>query len=402
MAGQAMGVGLMALFKPKQGYMSKPMQEQPMAAPKPTMGMMQTQQPRRSLMSVPDAGQQRPAIEYRPQAQPSAPSAPGFKFTASMFPGLAGGQAMADALNAQAAQPAQGAQGAPAQAGKKYSLVINQFDTPQEAAAKAAAVPPEVRATIPQTVSAGYRTPVRSRVEDVANPFGQNYLQSLEERAISNTAQQMGAQREQIRAMLASRGLMSGGGTGLEAQLMAQAMGEGYRARAEAVDRARTQTALEAANFEQRRAQLIDAYNRGLMSDAQALALLPGQIRLGEAQAGLGEAQEQVARRTVEPTVQSRFSEAEQRGLEVESMQLANALKRYTPEQQAQIRESVLKKAVSEGLIDERGAQELLRETDPNAWWNHPGWRIARGVMDFQKHIASILGSVISATGGGR
>lgn len=114
--------------------------------------------------------------------------------------------------------------------------------------------------------------------QNVQSPFGQQYLQSLEDRAISDTAQQMGSQREQIRAMLASRGLMAGGGTGLEAQLMAQAMGEGYRARAEAINRARTDTALKAAEFERQRAEGLMSGQRDQWSRFVDEQLLPMKI----------------------------------------------------------------------------------------------------------------------------
>lgn len=244
-----------------------------------------------------------------------------------------------------------------------------------------------------------------SQLQNIENPFGANYQAQLQGQATSNAARQYQQAANRTRALLASRGLMSGGGTGLEAQMLNQAYSESMGNRDRILSEALTNTADRRADFEFRRAQ-------GLMSAAEMDALLPSRKKQAESQAD-------VASRTVESDIMSKdaaareaaagarvaeqtetanirriVSNADLANLQVESQNLANELQRYTPEQQAQIRNSFVQQALAKGLVDERGANLILQETDPTKWWNHEGWRAAKGTMNFLKDLSEIFGNV--------
>lgn len=231
-------------------------------------------------------------------------------------------------------------------------------------------------------VDASYRTPLQSRLEGLANPFDANYQNRLAGQGISNAERQYSQAADRTRAMLASRGLMAGGGTGLQASLMNQAAMEAAGARERALTGAALDTATRGADFEFRRAGAIDAYNRGLMSDAQALSLLPSQVSLAQSQARGAKIDADVAERTVGARERMIGSQADLAAAQAEITRADAQLKAMTPAQQQQVRDAIVQEAVSNGLIKEKEvkAAEQLLQRNANEW---PDWgkNILRGAL---------------------
>lgn len=230
------------------------------------------------------------------------------------------------------------------------------------------------------TVDASYRTPLQSRLEGLANPFGENYQQRLAGQGISNAEQQYRQAADRTRSMLASRGLMSGGGTGLQASLMNQAAMDAAGARERALTGAATDTATRAADFEFRRAGAIDAYNRGLMSDAQALSLLPSQVQASQAAADQARTSANLAAATYDNNVAMSGANLDQAKAQAQLAKVDAQIKALSPEQQAQMRSAIVKKAVNDGVISDRevAAADQLLQRNANDW---PDWgkNILRG-----------------------
>lgn len=234
------------------------------------------------------------------------------------------------------------------------------------------------------TVDANYRTPLQSRLEGLANPFGDNYQQRLAAQGISNAERQYSQAADRTRAMLASRGLMSGGGTGLQASLMNQAAMEAAGARERALTGAATDTATRAADFEFRRAGAIDAYNRGLMSDAQALSLLPSQVALTQAQAQQAGTNARLADATFNDNV-SQANIATSRAAADRDTARAQAdiarvdaqIKALSPEQIAQMKEVAVQTALDNGLLkreEVKAAKQMIADMERKSVSDMPEW----------------------------
>lgn len=251
-----------------------------------------------------------------------------------------------------------------------------KYDDPSSAGKPAGAMAAPAGAT----VDASYKTPLQSRMEALANPFDANYQNRMAGQGISNAERQYSQAAQRARAALASRGLMSGGGTGLEASLLNQAAMETAGARERALTGAALDTATRGADFEFRRAGAIDAYNRGLMSDAQALSLLPSQVSLAEAQARLAGADAKLAEDTLKARTNAAGSAADLAAAQVDIARADAKLKAMTPEEQKQIRDAMIKKAVNDGIISEKevAAADQLLQRNANEW---PEWgkNILRG-----------------------
>lgn len=258
-----------------------------------------------------------------------------------------------------------------------------QYNTQDAGVKPAVAASPAAGAMSQQkgaTVDANYRTPIQSRLEGLANPFGENYQQRLAAQGINNAEQQYGQASDRIRSMLASRGLMSGGGTGLEASMMRQAAMEAAGARERAITGAATDTATRAGDFEFRRAGAIDAYNRGLMSDAQALSLLPSQVALSQAQAQQAGTNAKLADATFNDNV-SQANIATSRAAADRDTARAQAdiakvdaqIKSMAPDQQKALRDAMVKEAVNKGLISDKevAAADQMLQRNANEW---PEW----------------------------
>lgn len=267
------------------------------------------------------------------------------------------------------------------------------------------------------TVDASYRTPLQSRLEGLANPFGENYQQRLAGQGISNAEQQYRQAADRTRSMLASRGLMSGGGTGLQASLMNQAAMDAAGARERALTGAATDTATRAADFEFRRAGAIDAYNRGLMSDAQALSLLPSQVALTQAQAQQAGTNARLADATFgnnvglsNASLRQANADADLAGGTVDARKrlansqadqaaIANDIAKLDYSTRQQLQENVLARAKNELALSDaevQSARRFMNETDPNQWWNWSGWKGVKGLLDFVKTGSEVYRNVKS------
>lgn len=201
----------------------------------------------------------------------------------------------------------------------------------------------------------GQPTSFVSRLQNLENPFGANYQAQLQGQATSNAARQYQQAANRTRALLASRGLMSGGGTGLEAQMLNQAYSESMGNRDRALSEALTNTAAQRADFEFRRAQ-------GLMSAAEMDALLPSRQRSAEAAARSADVaagydertvgarervaqseadkamvQADIAKRTAQSEIDIRNYQADQQKSQADIMRADAALKQYTPEQRQEL-----------------------------------------------------------------
>lgn len=108
-------------------------------------------------------------------------------------------------------------------------------------------------------------------------PFDAAYEATLRNNVINTAEQQYRQGADRVRSMLASRGLMAGGGTGLEASLMGQLAMEASGARERGLNQATMETAQKRADFNMRRAEGLmsgqrDEFNRYV--DQQKLPLL--------------------------------------------------------------------------------------------------------------------------------
>lgn len=251
---------------------------------------------------------------------------------------------------------------------------------------KDAGVRPAVGAMSQQggTVDASYRTPLQSRLEGLANPFDANYQNRMAGQGISNAERQYSQAADRTRAMLASRGLMAGGGTGLQASLMNQAAMEAAGARERALTGAALDTATRSSDFEFRRAGAIDAYNRGLMSDAQALSLLPSQVSIAQSQARGAKIDADLAERTVGAREQMAGSQANlarsQADMAASQADIARVeaqIKALSPEQIAQMKEVAVQTALNNGLISKeeaRAAKQAVADMERKSVSDMPEW----------------------------
>lgn len=108
-------------------------------------------------------------------------------------------------------------------------------------------------------------------------PFDAAYEATLRNNVINTAEQQYKQGADRVRSMLASRGLMAGGGTGLEGALMSQAAMEAAGARERGLNQATMDTAQKRADFNMRRAEGMMSAQRdqfGRYVDEQKLPLL--------------------------------------------------------------------------------------------------------------------------------
>jgi hypothetical protein len=302
--------------------------ERPQQGPAMQQPMVQYTSPVQTQVQSAPAARQFSLMSAPQQApQRQAQAAPKIKYTAEMFGPVAGAGAIADVLNA------------------RQTLGLPITAAPAAPTAPAAPRVPE-------------------------SPYGPDYVRALEGEVIQTTGQEFERARQQILGNLASRGISAD--SPLAISLIAQAQNQEAEGRRRGLMEARTQAAERAAEFGMRQ------------------ALLPSQIALGEAQARQQKIGADIAERTVGAREQSIMNEAEQQRLQTESIELTNALKRFPPEQQKALRDAEVDKAVLAGEIDKIAGDQIKKEADPAAWWNHPFWRFGKGYLEYIKGIAGI------------
>lgn len=161
------------------------------------------------------------------------------------------------------------------------------------------------------------------------NPYGPDYIRSLEGEVIQTTGQEFERARQQILGNLASRGISAD--SPLAMSLIAQAQGQEAEGRRRGLMEARTQANERAAEFNMRR------------------ALLPSQIAIGEAQ-------------------------ARQQNIQAQMAQLEFDLKNYSPEQRRELADAAVQRAKNELQISDveaRAAKEAFERGDVQnlPWW---------------------------------
>lgn len=161
------------------------------------------------------------------------------------------------------------------------------------------------------------------------NPYGPDYIRSLEGEVIASTGQEFDRARQQILGNLASRGISAD--SPLAMSLIAQAQGQEAEGRRRGLMEARTQANERAAEFNMRR------------------ALLPSQIALGEAQ-------------------------ARRQNIAAEMDQLEFDIKNYSPEQRRELANAAVQRAKNElqiSDIEAKAATEALERGDVQnlPWW---------------------------------
>lgn len=369
----------MALFRQNQGLMARPVgsiaQPLSMQPQRPRkmyglMGMEPEQQTQQQPVQQAQA-QQAPAIQYSSQPATQAPAARGqMQYRAEMFGPVAGAQALADAAN--------------------RNVEAMRQVMPQAPAATPVAT---------GEITPAYRPPVVSPVANVQSPFTAENLAAREGEALSRIAEQTAIAQQRIQQQLGQAGIMRRQGVGgLEQALMARAAMQEQSDRARALNDIRTRALEQGAEFDLRKAQALGGYGLDAARLGMDYAMLPSRVKEAEAQAA-------VAAATVAPKIAAEFSQADQQKLQAESMDLANALKRFTPEQQQQIRNEFISEMQKRGYLDYvnvEAANRFLLETDPKQWWNWPGWKVGAAGLKAAKDISEIIKSFTPGAAGGK
>lgn len=108
-------------------------------------------------------------------------------------------------------------------------------------------------------------------------PFDAGYEAAQRANVINNAEQQYKVGADRVRSLLASRGLMSGGGTGLEGSMMGQLAMQAAGARTQGLNQLALDTAQKRADYNMRRAEGLMSAQRdqfGRYVDEQKLPLL--------------------------------------------------------------------------------------------------------------------------------
>lgn len=200
-------------------------------------------------------------------------------------------------------------------------------------------------------VTAEYRPPLRSAVVDIQNPFTPGMQALMEAKAIEQAEQQAAITAQRLNAQLAGTGLMSGGPSGLSASMARQVASATEANRLNALREIGLQVPQMRAEFDMRKAGMIDPYNRDMFTVASQLARQPGELKSQELQNSRQEIENELAKINLTVSSDPSVVRAKIQEFADNARKLGNEIK----------------------------AQEyLLIMSDPNAWWNNEIYKTAK------------------------
>jgi hypothetical protein len=223
------------------------------------------------------------------------------------------------------------------------------------------------------TVTAGYRPPLRSAAADIQNPFTPEMQALMESKAIEQAEQQAAVTAQRLNAQLAGTGLMSGGPSGLSASMARQVASATEANRLNALREIGLQVPQMRADFDLRRAGVVDPYNISASAEGRAFARQPLELGGMERQNVLLDKQGR------QLDIQNSLNQ-----LELDIKGDPEVLKSTI---QALIDGNHLKGAELEA------AKILLEENDPKAWWNNQAYKAGKeGILTVLKGFAEGAG----------
>jgi hypothetical protein len=230
-----------------------------------------------------------------------------------------------------------------------------------------------------QTVDETFRPPARSAAADIQNPFTPEMQALMESKAIEQAEQQAAVTAQRLNAQLAGTGLMSGGPSGLSASMARQVASSTEANRLNALREIGLQVPQMRAEFDLRRAGVVDPYNISASGEGRAFARQPLELGGMERQNVLLDKQGR------QLDIQNSLNELEL-GIKGNPEVIKSTV-------QALIDGNHLKGAELEA------AKILLEENDPKAWWNNQAYKAGKeGILTVLKGFATGVGRSV---GGG-
>jgi Trp operon repressor len=224
--------------------------------------------------------------------------------------------------------------------------------------AQTAQAPAQSRAEVAagqQHIGPGFTMPTRSAFEDLVNPYDEVYKGGLMSAAGGRVARQFAPGRERLQQDLAARGISPD--SPLFMSMMAQGADREDAARGAAIEQAMLEGAGKQAEFDRFKATGIADYTRAGAELALRQERQPAELRSLAADATVREAEASIA---ADPAT-------------------INAKKR----------EIQAKLGMAEAELE--AALNFLETTDPNKWWNHPGWRAGGAFVDSVSKVARAI-----------
>jgi Trp operon repressor len=238
-----------------------------------------------------------------------------------------------------------------------YLNLYNQY-VPRVTQAQVAQAPTQARAEAAAAqpfIGPGFTMPTRSAFEDLVNPYDEIYKGGLMSAAGGRVARQFAPGRERLQQDLAARGISPD--SPLFMSMMAQGADREDAARGAAIEQAMLEGAGKQAEFNRFKATGIADYTRAGAELALRQERQPAELRSLAADATVREAEASIA---ADPAT-------------------INAKKR----------EIQAKLGMTEAELE--AALNFLETTDPNKWWNHPGWRAGGAFVDSVSKVARAI-----------